>query len=91
MNDVVQFCDKTIDVTTIKVTTTESSLKIDKNQELLKAIQTDIKINETTAKKILKQQKNKNSMFRHINRKLTLSLTRPEDGLQEKNKKSSLI
>ena len=60
MNDVVQFCDKTIDVTTIKVTTTESSLKIDKNQELLKAIQTDIKINETTAKKILKQQKNKN-------------------------------
>ena len=62
MNDVVQFCDKTIDVTTIKVTTTESSLKIDKNQELLKAIQTDIKINETTAKKILKQQKNKNSM-----------------------------
>lgn len=63
MNDVVQFCDKTIDVTTIKVTTTESSLKIDKNQELLKAIQTDIKINETTAKKILKQQKNKNSMF----------------------------
>ena len=63
MNDVVQFCDKTIDVTTIKVTTTESSLKINKNQELLKAIQTDIKINETTAKKILKQQKNKNSMF----------------------------
>lgn len=63
MNDVVKFCDKTIDVTTIKVTTTESSLKIDKNQELLKAIQTDIKINETTAKKILKQQKNKNSMF----------------------------
>ena len=63
MKDVVQFCDKTIDVTTIKVTTTESSLKIDKNQELLKAIQTDIKINETTAKKILKQQKNKNSMF----------------------------
>lgn len=63
MKDVVQFCDKTIDVTTIKVTTTESSLKINKNQELLKAIQTDIKINETTAKKILKQQKNKNSMF----------------------------
>lgn len=86
MNDVVQFCDKTIDVTTIKVTTTESSLKIDKNQELLKAIQTDIKINETTAKKILKQQKNKNSMFWHINRKLTLSLTWPEDGLQEKTR-----
>ena len=60
--------------------------KIDKNQELLKAIQTDIKINETTAKKILKQQKNKNSMFWHINRKLTLSLTRPEDGLQEKTR-----
>ena len=53
MKDIVQFCDKTIDETTTEISTTETSLKSNTNQEQFKAIQSQIKNNETAARKIL--------------------------------------
>ena len=60
MKDIVQFCDKTIDATTTEISTTESSLKSNTNQEQFKAIQSEIKNNEAAARKILQQRKFKN-------------------------------
>ena len=57
MKDIVQFCDKTIDATTTEISTTESSLKSNTNQEQFKAIQSEIKSNEAAARKILQQRK----------------------------------
>ena len=53
MKDIVQFCDKTIDETTTEISTTETSLKSNTNQEQFNAIQSEIKNNETAARKIL--------------------------------------
>ena len=57
MKDVVKFCDKTIDATTTEVSTTESSLKKNTNQEQFKAIQSEIKTSEAAATRILQKQK----------------------------------
>lgn len=57
MNDAVQFCDKTIGVTKTEISTTESSLKSNKYQEQLKAIQIEVKNNELASRKILQQLK----------------------------------
>ena len=57
MKDIVQFCEKTIDATTTKISTTESSLKSNTNQKQFKAIQSEIKNNEAAARKILQQRK----------------------------------
>ena len=57
MKDIVQFCDKTIDTTTTEISTTETSLKSNTNQEQFKAIQSEIKNNEAAARKILQQRK----------------------------------
>ena len=56
MKDIVQFCDKTIDTTTTEISTTETSLKSNTNQEQFKAIQSEIKNNEAATKKILQQR-----------------------------------
>ena len=61
MKDIAQFCDKTIDSTTTKISTAESSLKRNTNQNQFKAIQIEIKNNEAAAEKILQQGKFKNS------------------------------
>ena len=45
MKDIVQFCDETINATTTEISTTESSLKNNTNQEQFKAIQSEIKSN----------------------------------------------
>ena len=63
MKDIVQFCDKTIDETTTEISTTETSLKSNTNQEQFKAIQSEIKNNETAARKILQQENSKSSIL----------------------------
>ena len=57
MKDITQFCDKTIDTTTTEISTTETSLKSNTNQEQFKAIQSEIKNNKAAARKILQQRK----------------------------------
>ena len=57
MKEIVQFCDKTIDATTTEISTTETSLKSNTNQEQFKAIQSEIKNNKAAARKILQQRK----------------------------------
>ena len=85
MKDIVQFCDKTIDETTTEISTTETSLKSNTNQEQFKAIQSEIKNNETAARKILQQEKLKKfNTLKFKPNATTQSLTRKEDGIQEK-------
>ena len=55
MKYIVQFCDKTMDATTTEISTTETQLKSNTNQEQFKAIQSEIKNNEAAARKILQQ------------------------------------
>ena len=84
MKDIVQFCDKTIDTTTTEISTTETSLKSNTNQEQFKAIQSEIKNNEAAARKILQQRKFKK--FNTLKYKLNATsqpLTQKEDGIQE--------
>ena len=87
MKDIVKFCDKTIDATTTKISTTESSLKSNTNQEQFKAIQSEIKNNKATARKILQQRKFKkyNTLKYKLNA-TTQPLTQKEDGIQEKQR-----
>ena len=53
MKDIVQFYNKTINKTTTEISTTETSLKSNINQERSKLIQSEIKNSNTAAKKIL--------------------------------------
>ena len=55
MEDIVQFCDKTINITTQEITTTESSLKTSTHNDLFKEIKAEIMKNEESSKKILRQ------------------------------------
>ena len=85
MKDIVQFCDKTIDATTTEISTTESSLKSNTNQEQFKAIQSEIKSNEAAARKILQQRKFKKfNTLKYKPNATTQPLTQKEDGIQEK-------
>ena len=84
MKDIVEFCDKTIDTTTTEISTTETSLKNNTNQEQFKAIQSEIKNNEAVARKILQQRKFKK--FNTLKYKLNATsqpLSQKEDGIQE--------
>ena len=57
MKDIIQFYDKTMDATTTEISTIETSLKSNTNQEQFKMIQSEIKNNEAAARKILQQRK----------------------------------
>ena len=57
MEDIVQFCEKTIDKTTQELATTESSLKANTHKNRFQEIKTEIMKNEESSKKLLKQKK----------------------------------
>ena len=57
MKDIVQLCYKTTDAATTEISTTESSLKSNTNQEQFKGIQSEAKNNGSGGRKILQQQK----------------------------------
>ena len=57
MKDIIQFYDKTMEAATTEISTTETSLKSNTNQEQFKTIQSEIKNNEAAARKILQQRK----------------------------------
>ena len=83
--DIVQFCEKTIDTTTTKISTTESSLKSNTNQKQFKAIQSEIKNNEAAARKILQQRKFKKlNTLKYKPNATTQPLLQTEDRVQEK-------
>ena len=85
MKEIVQFRNKTIDTTTTGISTTETSLKSNTNQEEFKAIQSEIKNNEAAARKILQQRKFKKFNTLKYKPNATIhSLTQKEDGIQEK-------
>ena len=85
MKDIVQICNKTIDATTTGISTTESSLKSNTNQEQFKVIQSEIKSNETAARKILQQRKFKQfNTLKYKPNATTQPLPQKEDGIQEK-------
>ena len=84
MKDIVQFCDETIDAATTEISTTESSLKSNTNQEQFKAIHSKIKNNEAAAKKILQQQKFKKfNTLKYKPNATTQPLTKKEDRILE--------
>ena len=71
--------------TTTEISTTESSLKSNTNQEQFKAIQNEIKSNEVAARKILQQRKFKKfNTLKYKPNATTQPLTQKEDGIQEK-------
>ena len=81
IKDIFHFSANTINITTMEISTTGSSLKSNINHKLFKAIQSEIKNNEAAAKKTLQQQK-----FKKINTlkyKPTQSMTQ-QDGMQVK-------
>ena len=85
MKDIVQFCDKTIDETTTEISTTETSLKSNTNQEQFKMIQSEIKNNEAAARKILQQRKLKKfNTLKYKPNATTQRLTQKDDGIREK-------
>ena len=53
MKDILEFCEKTIAETTSKISKLETSLKLNRNQELFKDSKREIQTNETAAKQIL--------------------------------------
>ena len=88
MKDIIQFYDKTMDATTTEISTTETSLKSNTNQEQFKMIQSEIKNNEAAARKILQQRKLKKfNTLKYKSNATTQPLTQKEDGIQEKPRK----
>ena len=60
MEDILQFCNKTINITTQEIITTESSLKTstnNNNNNRFRGIKAEIMKNEESSKKILRQRK----------------------------------
>ena len=85
MKDIIQFYDKTMDATTTEISTTETSLKSNTNQEQRKAIQSEIKNNEAAARKILQQRKLKKfNTLKYKPNATTQRLTQKDDGIREK-------
>ena len=85
IKDIVQFCDQTIYATTTEISTPESSLKSNTNQEQFKAIQSKIKSNEGAARKILQQQKfRKFSILKYKPNATTQPFTQKENEIQVK-------
>ena len=85
MKDIIQFYDKTMDATTTEISTTETSLKSNTNQEQFKMIQSEIKNNEAAARKILQQRKLKKfNTLKYKPNATTQRLTQKDDGIREK-------
>ena len=85
MKDIIQFYDKTMDATTTEISTIETSLKSNTNQEQFKMIQSEIKNNEAAARKILQQRKLKKfNTLKYKPNATTQRLTQKDDGIREK-------
>ena len=63
MKDIVQFCDKTIDKTATEISTTETSLKSNTNQEQFKALQSEIKNNKKLLERYCNKENSKSSIL----------------------------
>ena len=57
MEDILQFCNKTINITTQEIMATESSLKTSTNNNPFQGTKAEIMKNEESSKKILRQRK----------------------------------
>ena len=90
MKDIVQFCDKTINKTAQVIKNTESSLKRNASQSQYHAIQTEIRANEDSTRKVLQQRKFKkyNLKYKPKSTNLTRVQEEQEDLPHEKNGKT---
>ena len=57
MEDIIQFCDKTINITTQEIIKTESTLETSTNNNRFQGIKSEIMKNEESSKNILRQCK----------------------------------
>ena len=88
MEDIAQFCDKTINITTQEIITTESSLKSSTNNNRFQETKAEIIKKEESSKKILRQRKFKKfNLLKYKPTVLSHTNSQGDDAAQDRPRK----